>query len=58
MFKLFTKPTEPSAAEIEQRRKIARQKQAMERALREQGLSRKQATTIVSKTFKEAMQND
>jgi hypothetical protein len=51
MFNIFKKPTAPDDGE--ERRKIARQKQAMEKALRQQGLSKKQAMTVVSKTFKQ-----
>lgn len=57
MFELLTKPPAPDQ-EIEHRRIISALKRRMEKLLREQGISRAKATEIVSRTFKEAFQND
>ena len=58
MFNLFRKPPAPEQTEIEQRRHISALKRRMEKLLREQGISRAKSTMIVSRTFKEAFQND
>lgn len=58
MLNIFNRTPVPENTGIEQRQYISALKRRMEKLLREQGISRAKATEIVSRTFKEALQNE